>query len=269
MTPTHPTQPLEVPTRRRPARLTWPLLVVVLLLVLAFAIIAVRLTGGGDAGRQRVAIPLGGRDTAVVQIDSGADSIAVSTADLGTDLAVVTTPGGDASGVRPRAQLDGDRLRVWTDDIGDPDDGSAVKIDVQIAKGVRWDVVVDKGAKQIRLSLGSGQVSAVELRGGADQAEMTLPKPVGEQAVRIPTGLATANLHVPAGVATKVTFDRGAGKMVLDGAQKTGIAAGVTVYGANGQGGKGGEKGYTAMKDRLAIDVAAGVGTLSLDRVQS
>jgi hypothetical protein len=134
-----------------------------------------------------------------VQLDSGADLIVVGTADLGGDLAVVTTPGGNDSGVRPRARMDGDQLRVWTEDSGDADDGAAVQIDVRIARGVRWDVVVGKGAKQVRLALGSGEVNSVELRGGADLADVTLPKPVGEQAVRIPTGLATAALHVPAG----------------------------------------------------------------------
>jgi hypothetical protein len=267
MAPTHPTQPLSAPPTSR-SRPPWPLLVVILLLVFAVAVIALHLTSGDD-GTERVAIPLAGRDTAVVHIDSGADSIVVGTADLAGDLAVVTTPGGHDSGVQPRARMDGDQLRVWTEDVGDPDDGAAVQIDVRIARGVRWDVVVDKGAKQIRLGLGSGQVNSVELRGGADLADITLPKPVGEQAVRIPTGLATANVHLPAGVPTKLTFGSGAGRAIIDGAQRQGIAAGLTIFGANGKGGKGGEKGYAAAKDRVLIDVSAGVGTLSVDRAQS
>jgi len=109
-------------------------------------------------------------------------------------------------------------------------------------------------------------VGAVELRGGADLADVTLPEPVGELALRIPTGLATAALHLPDAVPAKVTFGSGAGRAVVDGAERQGIAAGITIYGVNGKAGKGGETGYTAAKNRVAVDVSAGVGALSLDR---
>jgi hypothetical protein len=141
-----------------------------------------------------------------------------------------------------------------------------VQIDVRIAAGVRWDVVVDKGAKQVLLALGSGKVNLVELRGGADLVDVTLPKPAGTQTIRIPVGLATAAVHVPTTVPAKITFGSGAGRAVVDGAQRQGIAAGITIYGVNGKGGTGGAAGYNAAKDRLAVDVQAGVGTLSLDR---
>lgn len=268
MAPTHPTQPLTEAPPTRTNRATRPVVVVVMVvLLLALAVVTLRLSWGDDGG-QRVALPLAGRDTAVVHIDSGADAIVIGTADLGGDLAVVTTPGGDDSGVRPKARMDGDQLRVWTEDTGDADDGAAVQIDVRLAAGVRWDVVVDKGAKQVKLALGSGKVNLVELRGGADLADVTLPKPVGELTVRIPTGLATAALHVPDGVPTKLTFGSGAGKATVDGAQRQGIAAGITIFGVNGKGGTAGAKGYDAAKDRIFMDVSAGVGNLSLDRSQ-
>jgi hypothetical protein len=261
--PGRPAAPVRSSTRSgRPA---WPLILVAVLLVAAVALILWNLTsGGGNA--ERVAIPLAGRSTAVIHIDSGADSIVVGTADLGGDLAVVTTPDGDHSGVRPRARMDGDQLRVWTEDVGSADDGARVQINIRIAAGVRWDVVVDKGAKQVNLALGSGKVNLVELRGGADLADVTLPKPTGAQTLRIPTGLATAALHVPTGVPAKITFGSGAGRAIVDGAQRQGIAAGITIYGVNGNGGNGGASGYSAAKDRLLIDVHAGVGALSLDR---
>ncbi|HST81075.1 MAG TPA: hypothetical protein VLL08_05015 [Kineosporiaceae bacterium] len=237
-----------------------------MLIIVAFMLIARSLTsggssddGGGDGGAQ-LTFPIDGRKTAVVHIDSGADSIVIGTAELGDDLAVVTTPGGEDSGVRPQAGLDGDQLRVSTDDIGDAKGGSPVQINVRLAAGVRWDVVVDKGAKQILLALGSGEVNLVELRGGADLVDLTLPKPVGEMAIRVPTGLATAAFHVPANTPVKALFGSGAGRAVVDGALQQGIAAGTTIYDANG------EAGYLAAKDRYLVDVLAGVGALSLDR---
>jgi hypothetical protein len=239
------------------------LIVVTLLVVVAFVLVALNLTsgdGGGGGGQGQLTFPIDGRKTAVLHIDSGADSIVVGSTELGDDLAVVTTPGGEDSGVRPQARLDGDQLRVSTDNFGDAKVGSPVQINVWLAAGVRWDVVVDKGAKQILLALGSGEVNLVELRGGADLADVTLPKPVGEMAIRVPTGQATAAFHVPANIPVKATFGSGAGRAVVDGAPQQGIASGTTIYGANG------EAGYLAAKDRYLIDVLAGVGTLTLDR---
>jgi hypothetical protein len=239
----------------------WQLIVVTLLIVVAFVLVARNLiSGGAGGGGGQLTFPIDGRTTAVIHIDSGADSIVVGTAELGDDLAVVTTPGGQDSGVQPEARLDGDQLRVSTDDIGDAKAGSPVQINVQLAAGVRWDVVVNQGAKQILLALGSGQVNLVELRGGADLADVTLPKPVGEMAIRIPTGQATAALHVPANIPVKATFGSGAGRAVVDGVTQQGIAPGTTIYDATG------EEGYLAAKDRYLVGVLAGVGTLSLDR---
>jgi hypothetical protein len=258
----------------RLVRPPWQVIVAALLIVVAFVLIARNPTSGdggsargvsagtgtGSGGGVQVTFPIDGRTTAVVHIDSGADSIVIGTAELGDDLAAVTTPGGEDSGVRPQARLDGDQLRVSTDNIGDAKGGSPVQINVRLAAGVRWDVVVDKGAKQIVLALGSGEVNLVELRGGADLADVTLPKPVGEMAIRIPTGLGTAALHLPANIPVKATFGSGAGRAVVDGVAQQGIASGTTIHGANG------EEGYLAAKDRYLVDVLAGVGTLSLDR---
>lgn len=72
--------------------------------------------------------------------------------------------------------MDGDQVRVWTEDTGDADDGAAVQIDVRIARGVRWDAVVGNGAKQIRFALGSGAVNSVELRGGVGRAIVETPR---------------------------------------------------------------------------------------------
>ncbi len=262
--PTAATSAVAAPPASRTGRPVWPLITLAVLLVLAVALI-VRNLASGSGDDQRVAVALDGRQTAVIHIDSGADSLVVGTADLGGDLAVVTTPGGDGSGVRPRAQMDGDRLRVWTEDAGAADSGAAVQIDVRIAAGVRWDVVVNKGAKRIHLALGSGQVNLVETHGGADLIDFTLPNPVGEQTVRIQAGLATAALHVPPSLPSKITFGSGAGRATVDGGQRQGIARGTTLYGASGRDTED-PAGYTSAKDRLLVDVVAGVGTLTLDR---
>jgi hypothetical protein len=252
-----------------PTRTTRPVVVAIVLLVLVLvAVLLFRQHNHQD--HPRVSLPLGGRRTAVLQIDSGADRVSVTTADLGGDLAVVTTPG--QSRTRPRATVHGQQVRIWTEDVhpgdqsGDDQTGdqaaaaaakAPVEIVVRIAKSVRWDVVVDKGARQIGLGLGSGRVHSVVLSGGADHADLTLPTPDGEQVVHVPTGLGGVSFHVPDGVPVQLSFGSGAGRAVVDGQTREGIAAGTTMTGAVGD---------PSAANRLTLDVAAGVGTLTLDR---
>ena len=262
-----PPRPSPPVGSRRPVRGLILVLIVALALGLAYALVRLTSDDGGDDGGEPgpISIPLGGRSSATVQIDSGADAIVVSSADLGTDLAVVTAPNAKASGVRPHAEMVGDKLRVWTEETADAKPGARVQIDVRVARGVRWDVAVAKGARQIQLALGNGKVHSIELSGGADQADVSLPFPEGELVARVPTGMNIANFHVPSSLPVKVTFGAGAGRATVDGAERQGIAAGTTMYGTDGQK-KLDEKRYSAAADRLLIDVRAGLGTLGLDR---
>jgi hypothetical protein len=66
-----------------------------------------------------------------------------------------------------------------------------------------------------------------------------------------------------------VTFGSGAGRAIIDGAQRRESQAGVTIFGANGAGNKAARRATEAAKDRLTLDVSAGVGTLTLDRTKS
>jgi len=68
------------------ARPSWQLIVVTLLIVVPFVFIAWKLTssdGAGGTGSGQLTFPIDGRKTAVIHIDSGADSIVVGTAELG------------------------------------------------------------------------------------------------------------------------------------------------------------------------------------------
>jgi len=238
--------------------------VIAVVAFLALVIVVLRVLGGGDdtgsSSSQKVTVPLGGRQAADIKIDSAADNIHISTADLGGNLAVVTTPGGEQSAVSPKAEMTGDSLRVWTEETGDATAGAATSIDVQIAQGVKWDVAVVKGARQIKLDLGTAKLGSVELNGGADKADVTLPKPDGELVAKIPTGLAEADIHLLPGVLTRAVFAKGAGQATVDGDKKVGLKPGAEMNGS------GAKKGYDSAKDRVRIDVTAGVGILVVDR---
>ena len=235
---------------------------IVVVLLLALVVVALRvLNSGSDSDApQSITVPLGGRQAATVTIDAGADNITVTTADLGGNLAVISTPDGVKAGVAPQAEVNGATLRVWTKEIGELQAGAAAGLDIQVAKGVRWDVSVAKGARQIKLALGDGSVSSVELNGGADNADVTLPEPKGELVAKIPTGLAAANFHLRTGVPTQVKFGNGAGNSSIDGVNKVGLRPGQTLYGKGTS-----RRSYAAAKDKVLIDVSAGVGTVSVD----
>jgi hypothetical protein len=159
--------------------------------------------------------------------------------------------------------MTGDNLRVWTTNIGEAEAGAQTKIEIQIARGVKWDVSVVKGARQIKLDLGAAKIGSVELNGGADKADVILPKPDGELIARIPTGLAEADFHLQADVLTRVVFGSGAGSATVDGTKKVGLKGGTVMNGT------GAKKGFDAAKDRVRIDVGAGVGVLVVDRTIS
>jgi hypothetical protein len=262
-TPVHtrPTTP-SGPSRSGRARPIIAVIAVVAFLALIIVVLRVLSDGGttGSNAAQKVTIPLGGRQAADVKIDSGADNIRISTADLGGDLAVVTTPEGTRAGIAPKAEMTGDSLRVWTLENGDAEAGATTTIDVQIAQGVKWDVAILKGGRQIKLDLGTAKLGSVELSGGADKADVTLPKPDGELVAKIPTGLAEADFHVLPGVLTRAVFAKGAGSASLDGAKKVGLEPGAEMNGT------GAKKGFDAAKDRVRIDVSAGIGVLVVDR---
>jgi hypothetical protein len=244
--------------------------IVVLAMIIAWALVVLNSgDGDGDSPGQPapISIPLDGRESAVVQIDSGADAIVVSSADLGTDLAVVTAPDANASGIRPHAEMNGDKLRVWTEETSAAKVGARVQIDVRVARGVRWDVQVSKGARQVQLALGTGKVHSIELSGGADQADISLPFPDGELVARIPTGMSVAAFHLPDSVPAQVHFGAGAGRATVDDAEREGIAAGTTIFGGDGSKKLDG-KSFAAAADRVLIDVPAGLGTLSVDRIR-
>ena len=82
-------------------------------------------------------------------------------------------------------------------------------ISVRIAKDVRWDIALAKGARQVVLALGSGRVHSIELGGGADQADVPLPRPDGELVTRIPTELGGVSFHAQPESALPITFGSG------------------------------------------------------------
>lgn len=235
-------------------------------LVLVFVALLLRATPR-DADR-RVAVERDGRDSAVLVVAGGADSITVTGADLGTDLAVASTPDGSAA--RPVVDVDGDQVTVDTTDVdrggnlwdgGDTGEGADGPNDVtvELAEGVRWDLVVAGGSQRLALDLGDTTVARVEVRGGQGSIDATLPRPAGALPVTIGGGAGFVAVHVPAGVPARVSLLNGAGSAALDADRRQGIGAG-TVLTTPDWPAAGGDT------PRFDVTATTGVGTFTLDR---
>ncbi len=242
------------------------MLVVVFVVLVALALVSVLVNRADDHGPgpssrpdHRVGVGRDGLTTATVRIETGADRIQVTTADLGGQLAVVNTP--PAGALAPALHLDHGVLSVTAGNDPAGDAGVPGEIDVRIAQGVRWDVVLDQGAKQIGLDLRAGPLHSVTLNGGADQADLRLPAPDGADApavTHIVAGLGRASVHVPDGLPVQVEFAAGAGTAVLDGRTTSGIAADTVLTVGSGR---------ILPANGLRIDATGGIGTFTLDRL--
>jgi hypothetical protein len=243
-----------VPVARTGPRPELVVVAVVVVLVLVALLLRVVL----DGPDRRVAVDRGGRDNAVLSVDSGADTITVVAGDLGGDLAVATTP--DGSRVRPIADLSGDDLRIRTADLHDGDDdgdtNGPADVTVRLNRDVRWDVVIRGGSQRLSLDLRNAHAGRIEVRGGQGSIEARPPRPGGLQTFVVAGGAGDVTIHAPAGVPARVDLSSGAGSVTVDADRRQGLGAGASVQTPT----------WSGAGDRLEVDATSGVGTLTLDR---
>ena len=262
---------VPISTTTPPPRTPWfrslPTAIIVGAVVLVLVLVALLLRATPRDADRRTAVGRDGRDRAVLVVASGADSITVTAADLGSDLAVASTPDGSAA--RPVVDDRNGQVTVTTTDVdregnlwdgGDTGDRAQGPVDVtvRVAAGVRWDVVVAGGSKRLVLNLGDTPVARVEVRGGQGSVEATLPKPAAALPVTIAGGAGSVALHVPAGVPARVSLENGAGSAALDADRRQGVANGTVLTTPDWP--------ATADLPRLDVTATTGLGTLTLDR---
>lgn len=226
--------------------------VVVAVIVLVLVALLMKVTLDDDPGH-RVAVDRGGLDRAVLTVASGADTITVRAADVGGDLAVVTTP--RESRISPVADLDGDDLVVRTTDLPGGEGGPADVV-VQLSRDVRWDVVVAGGSQRLTLDLAGAPVGRVDVRSGQGSIDATLPQPAGLLAMAVAGGAGSVAVHVPDGVPVRLGLAAGAGSAALDDDRRSGLGAGTSMT----------TPGWTGSGDRVEVDATSGVGTATVDR---
>ncbi|MFF5234429.1 hypothetical protein [Dactylosporangium sp. NPDC000521] len=208
---------------------------------------------GGDGAAHTVTAPVAGRDSATLDLLSGATTVTVVAADLGDTLFRVSTP-GDGRTVPSVTTLDG-RVGVQLRDAGNGAAGKGV-VGVELNRAVRWTVRFTAGATSNTADLrGLREIGGVEYVGGVSGIELTLPAAKGVVPVRMSGGASTFRVHLPQGGPVKVVAGGGAGSVTLDGTRHDGVAGGAAF-----------SSGDPAAADRYEIDNAAGVSSVVVDR---
>ncbi|MBU8855828.1 MULTISPECIES: hypothetical protein [unclassified Micromonospora] len=208
-----------------------------------------RSPGGED--RHTVAADRGDLRSAVFVLVDGADAVRVRTADLGDDLYRVSTPTG--AKVRPAVSVSDGTVTAGLAAAGGA--GPAL-VEVALHDDVRWRVRLGGGAQEEVLDLRGGRIEEVELTAGTSRAEVTLPP--AERTVRLAmTGGASRLLvHLAGDAPVRVRVAGGAGRMSVDGAERTGVAGGTVLT----------PSGWDTATDRYDVDAVAGVSDLVVDR---
>ncbi|MEE3922303.1 hypothetical protein V2I01_40530 [Micromonospora sp. BRA006-A] len=146
------------------------------------------------AGAETLAAPRGDRQRAQFELVDGLTRLTLRADDLGDDLYRIGAP--DGSGVTPRPQLVGDRVRLRIEENGRP--GPAA-VEVVLNSRVTWRLRLIGGVSEQRLDLGEARLAGIDLVGGASRTRLLLPparrlahrpddRRVSELAVTVPGG---------------------------------------------------------------------------------
>jgi len=131
--------------------------------------------------------------------------------------------------------------------------------DVRLNTSIPWQIEIRAGASHFNVDLAGMQLQSLAVKGGASQATLTLPRPIGTVPITIGTGASQVTIHRPAGVPTRVHVHKGANQVSLD-AQYFGSIGGEMHW-------EGPD--YEQATDRLDIDIFGGASHLVIDTVDS
>jgi DNA-binding MarR family transcriptional regulator len=145
-----------------------------------------------------------------------------------------------------RAQIAGqfiDASAHWQKDFGD----------IVLNAAIPWAIEMRGGISTWNADLRSMRLESFELKGGASQIELLLPKPVGVVPIRIVGGLNRMSIERPAGTATGLEIRGGVGEVVLDGETRKGAGRlSIETPGAAGT------------RDRYEIEITGGAAKLAI-----
>jgi DNA-binding MarR family transcriptional regulator len=130
---------------------------------------------------------------------------------------------------------------------------------VSLNTSIPWQIEIRAGASHFSVDLTGMRLESLRVKGGASQATLTLPRPVGTVPVSIGTGASQVTIHRPAGVPTRVHVHKGANQVNLD----------TQYFGAIGGEMHWEDPGYEAAHDRIDITISGGASHLVIDTIEA
>lgn len=208
---------------------------------------------GGNATRQ-LSVPLDGAEKAHLRLNHGAGRLRV------------------ASGAAPGMLLEGEFSRETTQRV----ERRGSEVDVRISSdivffpffwgpedAINWSVRLNRdiplaldleiGANEAVLDLSDLRVSEVHLKSGANSTDMRLPANSGFTRLRISSGAASVNLHIPQGVAAQIRSRSGLSSINVDSQRFPRVAQDYR------------SPDYDTAANKVEIDIEMGVGSVTID----
>ncbi len=173
----------------------------------------------------------------------------VQAADVGRDLDQVRI--NPESGETPTVTRSGDQVHVRLEQNGSGRGPSTLEIDLD--RHVPWVLRLNGGANTETVDMRGGRLAELDLLAGATRFDLQLGPPSGTVSVHFTGGATDVALHLPTGVPAELNLGAAIPTARIDGAQRTVGSAQVI------------EVGDTSAPDRYAVDIAAGVSTLTVD----
>jgi hypothetical protein len=218
----------------------WPILLVA---VGGWFLVAALWPGRG-APQEVLDVPLGAASDARVKISFGGGELAVDRAPGGRLVAGTFESGVTHSGGAGVIELKADTSRgfPWWD--------RPLHWRLGVTGEVPLDLVVESGASRSRLDLTETRLRRLELRTGASETRVLLPRAAGASTVRVESGAASVHLQVPVGVGARIRSRMALGSSAIDETRFPRAGDGYA------------SPDWDLVANRVEIDIQGGVGSV-------
>jgi hypothetical protein len=188
--------------------------------------------------------------SAELDVVSGATTLSVTAASLGSTLLRAATPAN--SNVRPDLVTGANgTVQLYLDATGQ---GGPAAVGVQLNSAVTWHLLLSGGTSQTSVSLSNGKLASADFAAGSNFITLQLPRPDGTVTVKLAGGASQVQLIIPRNVSAQLRLDGGASTATMLGQTHTGIAGGTVLT----------SPGWAQATTRYLIDAPAGVSDISV-----
>jgi hypothetical protein len=122
-------------------------------------------------------------------------------------------------------------------------------------RSIPWEVEIRGGASNLAADFGELKLGSLEIKGGANQVELTLPPPSGTIPLRLLGGAEGLTICRPKGVAARVRVSRGVSGLVFDEQTHDTVGGETSLQSPD----------YDDAADRYDIEVSGGVSGLTIE----